>query len=268
MKKQEFAGLSIQERKIISHFTALEQCTIDANKLIAFHPCKRATANQILRRLAKKSWLQRLKYGLYAIVPISSSTATPAFENAWSIAMDLYKPAFISGWSAAEHWDLTEQIFNSISVSTLLSQRESIQIIANIKFRTKTLKKEHFFGIKTVWFGSKTIEIADPSRLLIDILDLPRFGGGGRHMIDIIRQYWHSDLCNPKLLLEYALRYKRGAVFKRLGFLAEKVNAPVSEEWLRTCHKNISKGLTTLDPDGPKTGKIVSKWNLKINLPL
>jgi len=267
MEKKELSGLSTQERKIVSHFSALEQDIINADKLIEFHPCKRATANQILRRLALKGWLQRLKYGTYAIVPLTSTTARPAIENAWSLAMDLFKPAYISGWSAAEHWNLTEQIFNSISVSTLSPQRESVQLLGNIKFRTKILEKENFFGIKKIWFGSKAVEIADPSRMLIDILDLPRFGGGGRHMVDIVRQYWQTDVHNPDLLLEYALRYKRGVVFKRLGFLAESLKAPISKEWLNTCRINISKGISYLDPDGPKTGKIISKWNLKINLP-
>ncbi|MFH0837675.1 MAG: hypothetical protein V1880_00195, partial [Patescibacteria group bacterium] len=73
---------------------------------------------------------------------------------------------------------------------------------------------------------------------------------------------------NPDLLLEYALKYKRGAVFKRLGFLAEKLNAPVSKEWLNSCQNHISKGISNLDPDGPKSGSIIIKWNLRINLPL
>jgi predicted transcriptional regulator of viral defense system len=268
MNKQELAGLSTQERKIVSYFSAKEENTITADKLIDFHPYKRATANQILRRLALKGWLQRLKYGVYAIVPISSTTATPTIENAWLVAMDLFNPAFISGWSAAEHWDLTEQIFNNVSVSTMSAQRESTQLFGNVNFRTKLLGKEQFFGIKKIWFGSKAIEIADPSRMLIDILDLPRFGGGGRHMVDVVRQYWNTDVCNPDLLLEYALRYKRGVVFKRLGFLAETLKAPISEEWINICQINISKGISYLDPDGPKKGKIISKWRLKINLPI
>ena len=268
MKKQEFAGLSTQERKIISHFSALEKDTINADDLVEFHSCKRVSANKILSRLTQKGWLQRLKHGRYTVVPLSSTTASPVIENVYPIAMDLFRPVFISGWSAAEYWDLTEQIFNSISVATLSPQRESIQIIGNIKFRTRVLEKEQFFGTKTVWFGSKAVEIADPSRTLIDILDLPRFGGGGRHMIDIVKQYWLSDMRDPNLLLDYALRYNRGSVFKRLGFLAEKLNAPVSEKWLNTCQKHISKGISYLDPDGPKSGNIISKWNLRINIPI
>ena len=268
MNSNQLAGLSSQERKIISHFSALEKNTINVDDVIKLLPHKRATANQILRRLTQKGWLQRLKQGAYNMVPISSTTVTPAIENAWLIAMDLFDPAFISGWSATEHWDLTEQIFNSVSVATSSSQRKSVQVIGNIKFRTRKLKKNQFFGTKKVWLGSKTVLIADPSRTIIDILDLPRFGGGGRHMIDVVNQYWHSDFCDPNLLLDYALKYNRGSVFKRLGFLAEKLDAPVSKKWLQTCCNQISKGVSYLDPDGPKSGRIVSKWNLRINLPI
>ena len=122
--------------------------------------------------------------------------------------------------------------------------------------------------MRDVTQGSRAIEIADPSRMIIDILDLPRFGGGGRHTLDIINQYWQSEMRDQNILLKYALRYKRGTIFKRLGFLAEELKAPVSKEWYETCRKNLSKGISYLDPDGPAKGKIVSKWNLCINLPL
>ena len=267
-KKRDLAGLSAQEREIISNFSANEKVTIGSDDVIAVHPCPRGTANQILSRLARKGWLQQLRHGVYSVVPLSSSIPKPAIENALLLAMDLFRPAFISGWSAAEHWDLTEQIFNSVSVVTLVNQRKAEQVIGSVRFRTRTLTEERFFGTKTVWFGSNAVEIADPSRMVIDILDLPRFGGGGRHTIDIIRQYWHSEMCDPNLLFDYAKRYKRGSVFKRLGFLAEEAGAPVSEEWIQSCRKNLSKGISYLDPDGPATGKIVSKWNLCINLPL
>ncbi len=267
-KKRSLAGLSAQERKIISSFTANEKVTIGPDDVIKLHPCPKGTANQILSRLARKGWLQQLKRGVYSVVPLSSSTPKPVIENAWLLAMDLFRPAFISGWSAAEHWDLTEQIFNSVSLVTMLSQRKAMQEIGSIRFRTRTMTEERFFGTKKIWFGSNSVEIADPSRMIIDILDMPIFGGGGRHTIDIVRQYWHSEMRDPNLLLKYAIQYKRGAVFKRLGFLAEETHAPVSEDWIRECLNNLSKGISNLDPDGQVSGRIVSKWNLCINLPL
>jgi predicted transcriptional regulator of viral defense system len=268
MKKRKFAGLSTLERKILSHFSALETLTITADDLIKLKSHNRETANLILSRLALKGWLLRLKQGVYMIVPLSSSTSSPMIENVLPLAMVLFKPAFISGWTAAEHWNLTEQIFNSISVVTLTPQRKNIQIIGNVKYRVRVLHRDQFFGFKTIWLGSNYFDIADPSRTIIDILDLPRFGGGTRNVIDIFKAYWHSEFCDPNLLLEYATQYKRGSVFKRLGYLAEKLDAPVSKNWYQICEKNISKGISFLDPDGAKSGDIISKWHLQINIPI
>jgi len=241
---------------------------ITVNDVIDSFPYNRELTNQILRRLCEKGWLQRLKRGIYTIVPLNSKTAEPIIEESWPLAMELFKPSFISGWSAAEHWDLTEQIFNKISVITTIPQRNIIQKYGGVSFRTRTVPKSKYFGTKKIWFGSKIVEVADPSRLILDILDFPKFGGGGRHALDTLTQYFNSEYCQPDLLLEYAKKYKRGAVFKRLGFLAEKLNYNITKQWLNECRDNISAGISELDPGGAKIGKIIQRWNIKVNMPL
>ena len=268
MNKKQMLGLSRKERELLSLFTAKERITVSSNDVIEIRNCSRETANQILRRLSQKGWLQRVKRGVYTVVPLSALSLTSANEESWTLASKLFEPAYISGWSAAEHWDLTEQIFNSISLVSQNPQRKSIQTINGVKFRILVKKPELFFGTKAIWFESNRVELADPSRLIIDILDKPDFGGGGRHTIDIVRSYWNSDMCDPQLVLEYAVKYGKGTVMKRLGFLAEQFNAPVSRAWLTKCKSHLSKGISDLDPMAPSKGRISTIWNLRINLPL
>lgn len=268
MNKSQLLGLSRKERELISLFSANEKVIISADDIIENRHCSRETANQILNRLTRKGWLQRIKRGRYSIVPLSSLSATPMVEESWSLAAHVFEPAYISGWSAAEHWDLTEQIFNTISLVTQKSQRKSVQKIGGVKCRVLVKKPTQFFGLKTIWFGSNKVQIADPSRLLIDILDKPDFGGGGRHVIDVVREYWKSEKSNPEQLLEYAIRYGKGTVMKRLGFLAEQFEAPVTDEWIEKCKNLISAGISSLDPSSPKKGKISTKWSLQINIPI
>jgi len=245
-----------------------ERTTISADDVQAARRCSRSTAHQILSRLERKGWLHRLRRGVYAVVPLGSLEREPAIENGWLVAMAVFRPSFISGWTAAEHWDLTEQVFNTIAVVTTAKQRRTTQAIGGVRFRTRTVADSLFFGARSVWLGSAPVQVADPSRTLIDIADLPKLGGGGRHMVDVVRAYWRSEHHNPDLLLDYAKRYGRGAVFKRLGFLAETLEAPVAGDWLEKCRAHISQGITSLDPDAPPTGSIISKWNLRVNLPL
>lgn len=267
MNKAQLLGLSRQERELISSFSANEKIIVNAKDVIEIRNCSRETANQILNRLTLKGWLQRIKRGVYSIVPISSLSVTPMVEESWSLVTKVFEPAYISGWSAAEHWDLTEQIFNNVSLVTQKLQRKSIQKVGGIKCRVWVKKPDHFFGLQAIWFRSNKVEIADPSRLLIDILDKPDFGGGGRHTLDVVQEYWKSEKSNAEQLLEYAIRYKKGTVMKRLGFLAEQFGAPVSEKWLDQCRRLQSAGISSLDPSSPKKGKISSRWNLQINIP-
>ena len=267
-KSKDLGGLSSQEREIISLAVAEERATISADDLQLARHCSRSAAHQILSRLERKGWLQRLRRGVYAVVPLGSLQRYPAIENGWSVAMAVFQPAFISGWTAAEHWDLTEQIFNTIAVVTTTRQRRAMHTIGGVRFRVRTVDEDRFFGAHPVWVGSTSIQVADPSRTLIDIADLPKLGGGGRHMVDVVRAYWRSEHRDPQLLLDYAKRYGRGTVFKRLGFLAETFQAAVDEPWLQAFRASITQGITNLDPDAPPKGRIISRWNLRVNLPL
>lgn len=261
------AGLSAQERHVFGALVASEAAVVTADHLQQARPMTRQAAYQLISRLHQKGWLRRVKRGVYTIVPVEALTPYPPIEAAWPLAMRLFAPCYIAGWSAAEHWDLTEQIFNSVSVVTGRAQRRGTQVLAGVTFRTKTVLADRIFGTTTVWFGSRTVEIADPHRLVIDILDSPELGGGGRHTLDIIREYWRSPHRSADTLMAYAKRYARGTVFKRLGFTAERF-ADVGESWLEECERHLTAGISQLDPAGAKSGRIVSRWRLRVNTPV
>ena len=71
-------------------------------------------------------------------------------------------------------------------------------------------------------------------------------------------QYLRSENKNTKLLAEYAGRLGNGAVFKRLGFLLERL-APSEQEAITACSSNLTKGNAKLDP---RLGadKLVTRW--------
>ena len=261
------AGLSARERQILGALVAAEATSVTVDDVLRAFPMARAAANLVISRLHGKGWLNRVRRGVYAIVPLEAATAQPVIEHAWPLAMELFDPCFVSGWSAAEHWDLTEQIFNSVCIVTARKQRSALQVLGGVTFRTRKIPKSRLFGTRTVWLGSRRAEVADPHRLVIDVLDAPELGGGGRHTLDIVRAYWKSPHRNPSILLDYAKRYSRGSVFKRLGFTAERLGNP-DPEWLEECHQNISSSVIRLDPASPARGPIVTRWGLRINIPV
>jgi predicted transcriptional regulator of viral defense system len=72
------------------------------------------------------------------------------------------------------------------------------------------------------------------------MLNDPALGGGARPTVDVFRNYLDSDQKNTALLIEYADRLGNGAVFKRLGFIAERF-APKEETLIAACRKRLTK---------------------------
>ena len=129
-------GLGGSERRILAHLAALEKPVITAADLGIVVEGREA-ANLILSRLARKGWLLRLRRGAYSVVSLSSASLTPSLEDPLAAAMRLFPPCYISGWTAAQQWDLTEQVFNSIAVYSARPQRRSSQTVGGLNFQAR-----------------------------------------------------------------------------------------------------------------------------------
>jgi predicted transcriptional regulator of viral defense system len=219
-------------------------------------------AAKMLSRWSRKGWLSRVRRGFYIPIPIESRTADVPLEDPWLIAARLYNPCYIGGWSAAEYWNLTEQIFRTVIVLTTKKPRDRSPILKGTNFMLRTISEKTMFGLKPAWRGRAKVSVSDPSRTMIDILSDPRLGGGIRPTADILNNYLKSEYKNLARLIEYAERLNNGAVFKRLGFLLEKA-APDEVEQIVACQKKLTAGNTKLDPQ-LAADKLVTRWKLWI----
>ena len=116
------------------------------------------------------------------------------------------------------------------------------------------------YGLKPVWKGEVKMLVSDPTRTLIDILNDPALGGGIRPTVDVFRAYISSQYFDAKLMINYAQKLRNGAVFKRLGFILERV-LPTEKEAISACQKAITKGNAKLDPNLPAE-RLITKWKL------
>lgn len=263
----DLGGLGEAEREVLSALAALERPAVTADDVVRLLGKKRSAANLLLSRLARKGWLRRLRRGLYAVVPLSSRSGQPIVEDPLAVAMELFAPCYISGWTAAEHWDLTEQIFNAVVVYSAKPQRRALQHIGGVTYRVRRVPEEAIFSTSRIWSGTAAIEMATVHRTVIDVLDAPEMGGGGRQMLEIVQAYWRRRDADGGTVLDLAAHLGRGSIFKRLGFTAERFAQPANA-WLEACRAQLSAGVSLLDPSGPRRGPIVSRWRLRINVPM
>jgi predicted transcriptional regulator of viral defense system len=91
-------------------------------------------------------------------------------------------------------------------------------------------------------------------------------GGGGRMMVDISKAYWNKKEANLEILWQYVLKLDRGAVFKRLGLVAEKIfHAP--KDMFDRIKKKCKSGVILLDSGDSNIGPIITRWGTRITIP-
>jgi predicted transcriptional regulator of viral defense system len=219
-------------------------------------------ASMTLSKWAKQGWLKRLKRGVYAPISMEASSSEQVLTNVWVLIPELFGQAYIGGWSAAEHWGLTEQVFQDVCVVTSQRVKKKKISIGNIPFYLKHVSVSFIFGLKTIWHQNIKIQISDPHKTIIDMLDDPAMGGGIHHVESCLQNYINSEHYNEEKLIEYAEKQKNGTIFKRLGYLLSLMDNHESTLILY-CQSHITKGMSNLEP-GYKDVKFITEWGLSV----
>ena len=219
----------------------------------------RTEATKLLSRWTSQGWLRRVGPGAYAAVQLDSLESEQVLDDPWLLVPALYAPAYIGGWSAAEYWDLTEQMFRQILVLTAQPVREKHQTHHGTQFILNHIQKRKLFGTKPVWRSRSKILVSDVHRTMIDLLDDPSIGGGSQQVADCLSSYLRCDDRNDEVLIDYAATLGNGAVFKRLGFLAEENSDAVS--LTEACRGHLTSGNAKLDPL-LECSRLISRWRL------
>ena len=196
-------------------------------------------------------------------VPLGIVNPMKYKENPWIVANRIFAPCCIGGWSAAEYWDLTDQIFNSIFVCTVKIFRSKKIHIQGTDFVLKLTRNPGH--TKSVWVENTKIQISDPAQTLVDILDDPSSGGGMRHVSEIVKNYFESEHQSSFDISKYMSECKNKTVYKRLGYVLETLNIGTSD-LIEECKKSISKGYSVFDPAIKTKGTFNSRWNLRVNV--
>ena len=225
-------------------------------------------AAQVLASLARRGWVSRARRGLYLVLPVEAAGGPAAtVDDPWVLAQVLYEPCYIAGWSAAEHWGLTEQLFRSTFVATSATIRERSQRVLGLEFRLVRVAAARVAGATRVWRGRERVAVYDSARTIADALACPSWVGGVRPLAGMLAAYRAGAQWDPAALLRQLAAVASGAAYKRLGYLIEAlaIDAPsVVDEALR----KRTTGVIRLDPTNPTRGRLTKRWGLWVNVQL
>lgn len=221
---------------------------------------KTRTAKQ-LARWHEQGLVRRIKRGIYVIVPPAAFLQKSVVADPWVLVPAVFQRAYVGGWSAAEHWDLTEQVFTTLLVCTTDAVKRTRTRVAEIEIRARHIPARQFFGTAGVWREETRVLVSDVHKTLVDMFADPATGGGIQHVSQCFAAYLRRDDVDVKRLLDYAKQLGKAATFKRMGFITEAVGGP--GDLRDACAARVTLGLANLDSaiESPRVSK---RWQLRL----
>ena len=219
----------------------------------------RRSSAKLLSRWSQQGWLRRIGHGLYVPVPLDLASSKQVVKDPWVLVPTLFGQCYIGGWTAAHHWELTDQLFNETMVFTtrrIVKSRVSAQ---GVIFLLHHIAHKRLFGVRALWRGSTRVAISDAARTLIDMFAMPGTGGGIDHIAACASTFLRSKAGDKDLLIHYGEQFGNGAIFKRLGFLAE--TRFHDQQLAAACRSRLTKGYARLDPS-LDCQKLLTAWRL------
>jgi predicted transcriptional regulator of viral defense system len=259
----QLAGLGKLSRKRLSEVLRNSTGCVSVDLVVDILNVSREQARLYLSSWAKHGWLRRIRRGLYGPVDLAAEALEDSIIDPWAIVPQIFSPCYIGGWSAAQYWDFTEQIFESTVVFTSRRLNQKNQTIGSLSFLIKKIASDKMFGLKSIWKEGVKVQVSDPHKTIIDMLDDPSIGGGIRPTVDYFQKYLSSSHCDLNILFQYAEKMKNKSIFKRLGFILSKIK-PQEEQWIAYCLGCLSQGNSQLDPTS-KGKRLVKKWKLWVS---
>jgi predicted transcriptional regulator of viral defense system len=219
-----------------------------------------------LGRLERAGWLARARRGIYLVLPIEASAGVaPVAEDAWLLANQLFAPCYIGGWTAAEHWALTEQLFRSTFVVTAAPRRKTEETRLSTDFHVARVTSSRLEGTTQVWRGQARVAVSDRERTIADALVHPSWVGGVRHLAEILGTYRASNEFDTRKLLARLDELDVGAAYKRLGYLAESL-WPEPQDVAAQALARRTAGTIRLEPSIKDHGRMSKRWGLWVNV--
>ncbi len=256
----QLAGIGKKERNQLVTLLKAQMPAITPKAAAKTLKISQIQASQLLARWAKKGWLSRVKQGVYIPVSLQAESTEVMADEPWVLAKALFDPCYIGGWSAAEYWGFTEQIFNSTMVFTTKKSHARELDLKGARLTIKTIKSERLFGSQNIWRENHKVAVSDSTKTVVDAFNDPAVVGGIRMTVDIFTRYLKSEHKNLDLLFRYAVQMKNTAIFKRLGFMFERIQ-PEETKFIKKIKNEIKSGYSQLDPATP--GKsLVTVWKL------
>lgn len=258
--------LSKNEAKIVLDLEWRGQKTITLADLRVALGASESYARYLAHQLVRKGWLERLRPGLFQLIPAERGREGVADTHPLAAGAMLVDPYFYSFGTACTHHGLTEQVFAEVYLAC--RQRRRPETIRGTRYVFAYVSQERFFGFEETRVLGEPVQMATPERALLDALDRPRYAGGLGEVSQMAGR--SAAKLSWGRLLDLMRRWNESALAQRLGYFVDLHQVEIPP--------GVRTDLEALIRPGSKvhlgsrrkwgtTGRLVRSWNIIENVP-
>ncbi len=257
--------LSKNEAKVVLDLEWRGQKTVTLAEVRAVLGTSDGYARYLAHQLVRKGWLERLRPGLFQLIPAERGREAVADSNPLAAGAVLVRPYFYSFGTACTHHSLTEQAFAEVYVAC--RQRRRPETIRDTRYVFVYMNEKRFFGFKETSVLGRPVQMATAERALLDALDRPRYAGGLAEVSRMVRR--SAARLSWDRLIDFLRRWDESALVQRLGYFVDlhqlDLPAAVRTELMALVRPGSKVHLGSRRKWGT-TGPIVRPWSIVENM--
>lgn len=258
--------MSRNESRVVLELEWRGQHTLTLANLQALLGCSDTYARYLAHRLVRKGWFERLRPGLFRLIPAERGREGIGDTNPLAAGAVLIHPYFFSFGTACTYHGLTEQVFAEIYVAS--PRRRRSVTIRGMRYVFIGLRPERFFGFAEVDALGEIVQMATPERAILDALDRPQCAGG---LGEVSRMVSRSDAKLAwKAMFALLQSWNESALAQRLGYLLDLHQVGLPAEQHSALQSLVRPGNKV--HMGPRrqwgtSGTLARTWNIIENVP-
>lgn len=233
----------------------------DASEILQNTPLSN---RQLLSKLIKRNIIARIKGGKYIIISQQYGVLKDYIGNLYVAAREISisPDYYIAFYSAMNYWGMLPQPLLTTFVAT--PKRQHAPKAIRKTFRFIYVMRKNIWGVREEQaIGSEKFRISDRERTIIDALAHPEFCGG---ITEAAKGIWMiKDVVDYVKLGEYAARYGKNVVAKRLGYLLEILDID-KPGMIKTLKGYVCDRYDVFDPMMDKKSLVKNSWRLIDNI--
>lgn len=213
------------------------------------------TAQSLLRRLAKKGLVRKVRSQLYA--PVQAGTGQ-VIASRFQIATAVNPSAYVSHHTAFEYYGLANQVFYDVYVSST-SRFPSFQF-EGWTFRRVPSKLDDGVVVPRT---SQGVKVTDLERTVVDsVKDFEKIGGL-EELLSCLSSVTYLD---GETLLHYLDRYNSQVLYQKIGYLLEhyRQGLKLTDSFFDKCLLKTGRSTRYLLSRPAENGVYDRRWQLVV----